>query len=86
MRSAMLSSAFHSSVYCVMNIRCSVLNMGPVTFQWKLCVIRYSVYESASNLDSSPATAARSLSEIPILMRGTLEVFLGDLAIASSYG
>ena len=43
MRSAIGSTAFHSSVYCAMNIRCSVLNIGPVTFQWKLCVVRYSV-------------------------------------------
>jgi len=26
-----------------MNIACSVLNIGPVTFQWKLWVVRYSV-------------------------------------------
>jgi hypothetical protein len=26
-----------------MNMVCSVLNIGPVTFQWKLCVVRYSV-------------------------------------------
>ncbi len=39
-RSAIGSTAFQSSVYCVMNIRCSVLNIGPVTFQWKLCVVR----------------------------------------------
>ena len=39
-RSAMISSAFHCSVYCPMNIRCRLLNCGPVTFQWKLCVIR----------------------------------------------
>ena len=43
MRSAIGSTAFQSSVYCAMNIRCSVLNIGPVTFQWKLCVVRYSV-------------------------------------------
>ena len=42
-RSAIGSTAFQSSVYCAMNIRCSVLNIGPVTFQWKLCVVRYSV-------------------------------------------
>ena len=27
-----------------MNMLCRLLNCGPVTFQWKLCVIRYSVY------------------------------------------
>ena len=43
MRSAIGSTAFHSSVYWAMNIACSVLNIGPVTFQWKLCVVRYSV-------------------------------------------
>jgi hypothetical protein len=43
MRSAMGSTAFHNSVYCTMNIACSVLNIGPVTFQWKLWVVRYSV-------------------------------------------
>ena len=43
MRSAIGSTAFHSSVYCVMNMVCSVLNIGPVTFQWKLWVVRYSV-------------------------------------------
>ncbi|MNV80194.1 hypothetical protein D3C71_1737860 [compost metagenome] len=32
-RSAMGSTAFHSSVYCAMNMVCSVLNIGPVTFQ-----------------------------------------------------
>src|SRR5690606_11424709 len=39
-RSAISSSAFHCSVYCSMNISCRELNIGPVTFQWKLCVIR----------------------------------------------
>ena len=43
MRSATGSTAFHSSVYWVMNIACSELNIGPVTFQWKLWVVRYSV-------------------------------------------
>ena len=42
MRSAMVSTASHSSLYCVSNIRCSVLNIGPSTFQWKLWVCRYS--------------------------------------------
>ena len=40
MRSAIRSRAFHSSVYWSMNITCSVLNIGPVTFQWKLWVFR----------------------------------------------
>src|SRR3546814_6464878 len=35
MRSAIRSTDVQSSVYCVMNIAWSVLNMGPVTFQWK---------------------------------------------------
>ena len=39
-RSATGSTAFQSSVYCPMNMRCRVLNIGPVTFQWKLCVVR----------------------------------------------
>jgi len=39
MRSAITSRAFHSSTYCSMNIRCSVLNIGPVTFQWKPWVL-----------------------------------------------
>ncbi|CFO08955.1 Uncharacterised protein [Bordetella pertussis] len=77
----MLSSAFHSSVYCAMNMLCSVLNSGPVTFQWKLCVIRYRVYESASSLDSSPVMAARSLSEMPILIRGAALLFLVGFAM-----
>jgi len=34
MRSAIRSTAKASSVYCCSNIRCSVLNIGPVTFQW----------------------------------------------------
>ena len=40
MRSAIGSTAFHSSVYWTMNISCSELNIGPVTFQWKLWVVR----------------------------------------------
>ena len=43
MRSAISSTASASSLYCVSNIRCRVLNIGPVTFQWKLWVVRYSV-------------------------------------------
>ena len=43
MRSAISSSAFHCSVYCVSNIIVQALNIGPVTFQWKLWVFRYSV-------------------------------------------
>ena len=39
-RSATGSTAFQSSVYWPMNIRCRVLNIGPVTFQWKLWVVR----------------------------------------------
>ncbi len=40
MRSAIRSTASASSLYCASNMRCSVLNMGPVTFQWKLWVLR----------------------------------------------
>ena len=43
MRSAISSSASHNSLYWVMNIACSELNIGPVTFQWKLWVFRYRV-------------------------------------------
>ena len=39
-RSAIGSTAFPSSVYWVMNIVWSDVNIGPVTFQWKLCVVR----------------------------------------------
>ena len=42
MRSAIRSIAFQVSVYCTMNIWCRVWNIGPSTFQWKLCVFRYS--------------------------------------------
>lgn len=45
-RSATSSSAFHCSVYWVSNITCSELNIGPVTFQWKLWVFRYRVKAS----------------------------------------
>ena len=57
MRSATRSTASASSLYCASNMRCSVWNMGPVTFQWKLWVLRYSVYESASTRESPPAIA-----------------------------
>jgi len=36
----MTSMAFHCSVYWPMNMACRLLNCGPVTFQWKLWVIR----------------------------------------------
>ena len=29
-----------NSVHCAMNVVCSVLNIGPVSFQWKLFVVR----------------------------------------------
>jgi hypothetical protein len=40
MRSAISSTASASSVYWVSNRVCSVVNIGPVTFQWKLWVLR----------------------------------------------
>jgi hypothetical protein len=40
MRSAISSTASASSVYCVSNRVWSVVNIGPVTFQWKLWVFR----------------------------------------------
>jgi hypothetical protein len=40
MRSAISSTANASSVYSVSNRVWSVVNMGPVTFQWKLCVFK----------------------------------------------
>src|SRR5690606_35158796 len=80
-RSAMSSRAAHSSEYWVMNIWCSVLNSGPVTFQWKLWVIRYSVYESASILASSCATAARSFAVMPMSMKMPSTDFMQDLLV-----
>src|ERR1700761_7408508 len=67
MRSAIESTASASSLYCPSNIRCNVLNIGPVTFQWKLWVFRYSVYVSASRCDRPSAIFLRSLSLIPML-------------------
>ena len=66
MRSAMGPTAFQSSVYCAMDIWCSVLNIGPVTFQRKLCVVSYSVYVSASRRESPCAMPARSSSPMPM--------------------
>ena len=40
MRSAISSTASASSVYSVSKSVCSVVNIGPVTFQWKLWVFR----------------------------------------------
>jgi hypothetical protein len=42
MRSATSSTAVASSVYWASNSVCRVVNIGPVTFQWKFCVFRYS--------------------------------------------
>jgi hypothetical protein len=66
MRSAMASTASASSPYCPSNIRCSVWNIGPVTFQWKLWVFRYSVYESARTFESWPAIASRAFASMPM--------------------
>ena len=68
MRSAMTSAAVHNSLYCVSNIRCSVLNIVPVTFQWKLCVFRYNEYVSASSRDRFFAIASRSFLVMPMSM------------------
>ena len=73
-----------------MNITCSVLNIGPVTFQWKLCVVRYSVKVSASRPFRPLAMASRSLPEMPMsigptadldaaLVTGLAAVFTGAL-------
>ena len=75
MRSAIRSVAVHSSVYCVSNMRCSVLNIGPVTFQWKLCVFRYTVNVSARSFDRPSAIFARSLASMPVSIMGA--VFFG---------
>ena len=64
-----------------MNMACRLLNIGPVTFQWKLWVVRYSVYVSASSLDRPAAIAARSFSLMPMLMAGAV---LGDFLAMGS--
>src|SRR3954452_15691691 len=66
MRSAIGSMAFHASVYWSMNIWCSVWNIGPSTFQWKLCVFRYRTYVSARSRASACEIAARCLAGIPV--------------------
>ena len=76
MRSAMMSSAFHCSVYWSMNIACRLLNCGPVTFQWKLCVIMYSVKLSASSADKPSTILARSFSLMPMLMEALFDFLL----------
>src|SRR5690606_19535330 len=83
MRSAVSSSAFHCSVYWSMNIACSELNIGPVTFQWKVCVFRYSVKLSERNCARSSAMALRSLSGIPMSTPGAIEPGEGDAAGAA---
>ena len=42
-RSAISSMAAASSTYWAMNSSWSVVNIGPVTFQWKFWVFRYRV-------------------------------------------
>src|SRR5690606_32173778 len=71
--SAIRSSAAHCSVYWVSNIRCRVLNIGPVMFQWKPCVFRYSVYASARQCDSPSAMRRRSLAVSPMSIAGAAD-------------
>src|SRR5690554_3161505 len=80
MRSAMSSRAFHCSVYWSMNIACSELNIGPVTFQWKLWVFRYRVKLSDRNWARSCEIVLRSRSAIPISTPGATEPAAGDAA------
>jgi len=56
------------------------LNIGPVTFQWKLWVFRYSVKLSARKLDRPSAIFLRSPPLIPISMAGALPDAGGDAA------
>src|SRR5690606_37581000 len=80
MRSAVSSSAFHCSVYWSMNIACSELNIGPVTFQWKLWVFRYRVKLSDRNWARSCEIVLRFLSLIPISTPGAIDAADGDAA------
>src|SRR5690606_19760865 len=70
MRSAISSSDCHCSVYCSSNIACSELNIGPVTFQWKLWVLRYRLKLSASSLESSLEIFCRSFWPMPMSTTG----------------
>src|ERR1044072_186086 len=80
MRSAMRSIAFQVSVYCSMNIWCSVWNIGPSTFQWKPCVFRYSTYVSASTLDRPCTITPRWAAEIPVL----ISIIAASMSIAEA--
>src|SRR5688572_7411494 len=87
MRSAVSSSAFHCSVYCASNITWRLLNIGPVMFQWKLWVFRYSVKLSERKRDRPSAIFLRSPLLIPISMAEELAtpvaaVLAGDLDLA----
>src|SRR5690606_38681961 len=80
MRSAISSSAAHCSVYWVSNITCRALNIGPVTFQWKLWVFRYSVKLSDRKTDSPSAIFRRSAGVIPMSIAGAEDPAAGDAA------
>src|SRR6185503_6881630 len=73
-RSAMASLASQSSLYCSSNIRCSVWNIGPTTFQWKLCVFKYNVNVSANTRDSASATCASAFSVIAFSIPIALDI------------
>src|SRR5688572_6910144 len=74
MRSAVSSSAAHCSLYWPSNITCRLLNIGPVTFQWKLWVFRYRVKLSERKRARPSAIFLRSPPPIPISMAGALPV------------
>src|SRR5690606_1582311 len=71
---------FHCSVYWSMNIACSELNIGPVTFQWKLCVFRYRVKLSERKCPRSSAIFCRWRSGMPMSTPGAIDPVEGDAA------
>ena len=60
------STAFHSSVYCAMNMACRLLNMEASHVQWK-CVVRYRGV-GCRQVIRPLAMAARSSALMPMFM------------------
>jgi hypothetical protein len=50
------------------------MEIGPMTFQWKLCVLKYSVNVSANTRDSASATCASSFSVIAFSIPIALDI------------
>src|SRR6185503_6122435 len=63
----------------------SIWDIEPMTFQWKLCVFKYSVNVSANSRDSDSATCASSFGAIAFSIPIALDISSSPLKVVNAF-